>query len=195
MAPTARNTKIRKVFNLLKPSQPPPTGWDRIYDWLVGRARVVMIVAEIIVAVTFITKVVVDTQAKALEDEIARKDTELKQFEISTEPTLRSLQNRARSYKKLWNTATKYSDYLAEIDGYILNPGSDLLLTFNNSSILISGEESFQNLSQIEASMKGSTSFVNPTITSLDADTGGNGSGEYQLNAEIIKLNNRNQLQ
>jgi hypothetical protein len=195
MAAPIRVSKQRRIFNFLKPAIPAPTGWDKVYDWLIGRARVVMIVAEVVVAFTFITKVIVDTQAKALEDEIRRKDIELAQFELSTEPVLRSLQNKARTYKKLWNSATQYGPLLSEINAYVLNPGSDLLITFNNTNILISGEENLDSLSQIEAAMKGSASLINPTITSLDAETVEGGSGEYQLTAGIANLTGRTKLE
>lgn len=189
-----RPTAQKKVFNLLKPYKPPLTGWDKVYDWLIGKARVIMIVAEIIVAITFVIKVVVDTQAKALEDEIQRKNTELAQFQISTEPALRTMQNKVTVYRQLWNSATQYAPVLAELDSFIVNQGADLLVSINENQIIVSGEESNVNLELIELQIKSSPNFTEPQTASLNADTTTGSTSEAQFNAEIVDVSGRGDL-
>lgn len=193
--PTATTHKSKRVFNLLKPYQPPLTGWDKIYDWLIGKARVIMIVAEIIVAVTFVTKVIVDTQAAALEDEIERKDAELQEFEVSTEPALRTMQNKVKSYKDLWNTAPAYSSVLAEADSFLINQGADFMISFNEGTFSVAGEDSDTNLGQIELQFKSSASFNEVKIPDFTADVDSGINSEALITGKVANLHSRSQLE
>ncbi len=184
----------KRVFNLLKPYKPPLTGWDKVYDWLIGKARVIMIVAEIVVAVTFVTKVVVDTQAAALEDEIRRKDTELKEFEFSTEPALRTMQNKVATYKSLWNTAPAYATILAEADSYVVNQGADFTLGFNEGTFTLAGEDSDTNLGLIELRFKSSELFKEVKTPDFTADVGSGVTSEALITGKLANLTGRTQL-
>lgn len=188
--------KTRRIFNLLKPYTPPPTGWDKIYDWLLGRARIIMVIAEIIVAITFMAKVVVDTQAKGFDDEIKFQDFELQRFAVSVEPVINKLQNKAQMYQQLWDGSSSYADVLAEIHSYIPNPGSELLITINREEVSIAGEESFDALAQIEEAMKQSDTFSEVSVSQLNTDTSGPSgiSGDYLLTATIAKVKNRTKI-
>lgn len=189
----------RRVFNLLKPYIAPPSGWDRVYEWLVGRARLVMVVVEILVVITFVSKVVVDTQAKALEDSIKVQDFQLRRFATSAEPALKSLQQRASGYVELWNNSSSYSGVLREINTYIPNPGASLAISVFNQEISITGADSFETLAQIEAAMKKSATFSNVRVTQLTTDSTVNpaagGGGSYVLIATVAKVNNRPLIQ
>lgn len=193
MATTAPTVKKPKLFNLLKPYVPPLTGWDRIYDWLLGKARVIMVIAEIIVVFTFVTKVVVDTQAKGFEDDIKSKDFEMQRLAESVEPVLRKLQLKTQMYTQLWNGSNRYADIVKEIHGYIPNPGSELLININRDEVTISGEEDFATLARIEQAMKSSRTFSEVSVTQLNTDTSGaeGVGGDYVLTATIAKLKSR----
>lgn len=97
-------SRVRKVFNLLKPEHAPPTAWDRIYKWLITRARLVIIVSEIIVALAFVAKVGVDLRTKELDEQLQTNFSELSQLATGVEPELRAIQVDARAYEKLSST-------------------------------------------------------------------------------------------
>ncbi len=193
----AKNTDPKKrIFNLLKPYKPPPTSWDRIYDWLLGKARLVMVIAEIAVALAFIGKVVVDVQAKALDDQIKTKDFELQQFASAIEPNIRTIQQKSQTYSKTWDSASAYSDVLKEIDSYIPNTGSDLNIHFSGSTVTIRGDDTLGTLSLIEKSMRASKTFSAVSVPSLSSDNSAvqKDSGVLVLNATIAKVANRTQI-
>lgn len=155
-----------------------------------------MIVAEIIVAITFVGKVVIDTHAKNLEDQIKLRDFELQQFAVTVEPILRKLQNKGTMYTNLWNGATQYADIVAEIHSLLPNPGAEVLITLNGDEVSISGEESFSALASIESAMKASNKFVEVSVTQLNTDTASEQgiSGNYLLSARIAVPNNRENI-
>lgn len=185
-------SKRNRKFNLLKPFIPPPNAWDRIYDWLLGRARVIMVIAEVVVVVIFVTKVVVDIQAKDLNDEIKTRDFELQQYAGDIEPGLRRLQIKADNYVKIWNKSSKYSDILTEIDSYLPNQAANIEISFDAENVVITADEELTALSIIEAKMKSSPSFNSVFVAKLNA--GNESRGIYVLNAKINTLAKRTQL-
>ena len=185
-----------RIFNLLKPYKPPLTSWDRIYEWLLGRARVVMVVAEIVVALAFFGKVIVDVQAKNLDDQIKTKDFELSQYAKAVEPQVRVLQQKASTYIKVWNNASSYSDVLKEIDSYIPNAGANLSINITEDQVTIRGDDTLGVLSTIESSMRASKTFSSVSVPSLSADSGEvrQQTGVLVLNATLAKVANRQKI-
>jgi len=57
-------------FNLLKPQKTPPTLWEKIYAWVLGTARIIVIIVEIIVVFSFGARIAVDTIASRLDKEV-----------------------------------------------------------------------------------------------------------------------------
>lgn len=190
-----KTTNRNKIFNLLKPYVPPASGWDRIYEWLLGKARIVMLIVELIVVATFVTKVVIDTQAKGLEDEIKVKDFELQRLAVSVEPAIRKLQNKTEMYKILWDKSSSYASVLSEVHSYIPNPGAELLVAINRDELTISGVDNFSSLAEIERAMKASTTFSLVSLTQLNTESSASGTtGDYILTAIIAKPADREKL-
>lgn len=185
----------KRVFNLLKPQQPPPTAWDRIYKWIITRARIVVVIAELAVVVSFVFKVGVDLQANDLENQLKAKSFELGQFALTVEPGLRSLQQKAQTYEKVWEGSNKFANVINEVHTYIANPASDIAITLNGATLVIRGGDNLDVLEQIEAKMKNSTTFkdVKLELSTEGSDVQG-GQGKYVINATIIKVNSRTDL-
>jgi hypothetical protein len=185
-----------RIFNLLKPYKAPPTSWDKIYDWLLGRARIVMIVAEIVVALSFAGKVIVDVQAKNLDDQIEVKDFELSQFANTIEPKLRTLQQKALTYTKVWEGSSRYAEILKEINGYIPNAGADLNIRINGNQVTIRGDDSLGTLSLIESAIRNSSTFSSVSVSSLSSDSGEviQETGVLVLNATIADIDTRTKI-
>lgn len=183
----------RRIFNLLKPYTPPPTGWDRVYDFIVTRARIVLLAVELIVIVSFVGKVVVDTQAKGLEDEIKLLDSQLQATQQNLEPALRLLQDKAEAYRLLWNNSNAYTPIFRELNGTLSSIGNTLVIGFENEKVTVSGQNSLNVLSSIEDILKRSASFTGTVVGRLDAG-GTQQQGDYILNTNITKLKGRNQL-
>src|SRR5690606_9013517 len=120
-----------QIFNLLKPYAPPLSAWDKVYNWILGRARIVMIVAEIVVAIAFVGKVIVDVDAKNLQEQIDIKDFELRQYATTIEPVIRKVQAKSNLYAELWNTSTSFAPVLREAHRHIPLQTQELSITLS----------------------------------------------------------------
>jgi hypothetical protein len=181
--------KYKRPFNLLEPIKPPTTLWDKIYDWVLWRARIVVLVTIISITLIFIGKVIVDTDAKNKTKEIASIQSKLRVLETSYEPEFRNLFRRQDSYTKVWNASNYYSDIIREVNSYVT---SDVKLSFRfqGSTITVFGTENLSILNQIEVAMKSSTSFKSVFVNSLvvDSEETGFNQGDYILTAEMIDV-------
>ncbi len=177
-----------RIFNLLKPYKPPATAWDKVYDWLVTRARVIMVFAEILVIGSFVGKVVVDIQAKSLDDQIETAQRSLAQFSTTIEPEIRRLQNKSDAYLKIWNASSDYSSVLQEIQGYVENPLSDIVVRISGDTVSVRGGSTVDDLIRIESSMRNSPTFTDVTLPTLTAESGEITAGEnqYAFDARIV---------
>src|SRR5688572_23715853 len=103
------------TFNLLKPLPSPKTAWDKIYDWVLGRARIVILITIILIALAFIAKVVVDTDAKNKDKSIDTLTTRLQFYATSSEPVFRTFSAKTDNYIKVWNGSSGISAAVTEI--------------------------------------------------------------------------------
>lgn len=183
----------RRIFNLLKPYTPPATGWDKVYEFIVSRARIVLLAVELIVIVSFVGKVVVDTEAKRLDDEIKLADRQLQTLQQSIEPSLRLLQDKSEVYRRLWNQSNSYTAVSRELNTILSNIGTSLIVNISEDKVVISGQNDLAVLSQIEDLLKRSNTFSGTVVNRLDAG-GSGGVGNYILETNINQLNQRTQL-
>jgi hypothetical protein len=179
------------IFNLLKPVELPKTSWDKIYEWLVGKARIVILFVEILIITAFISKVIVDNIGKNKEKEYENLAIELKFYEQKYESTFRKLQRKDIEYKKLWGGSKAYSTIINEIFSYIPNPNDQVSVSIDGDRVTIFGYEDLNQLRTLESSLKSSANFSDAFIDrlSLEQQDVLDGSGQYILTA-IIKPEN-----
>lgn len=175
------------TFNLLKPLQPPKTAWDKIYDWILGRARIVVLATIILIALAFVAKVVVDTDAKNKDKAIAGLEIRLDFYTVKIEPDLRAFAAKEDNYIKLWNGSSGITEAVAEIYSYISDPSADITVKVDADRVSIFGTENLDLLRQLEADLRASQSFSsvvfsNLTIERQDVE---DQKGEYVLLATI----------
>lgn len=186
--------KKSTIFNLLKPIEPPATVWDKIYDWLVKQARVIVMIAEVFIAVAFFAKVIVDTQAKDKQEDvdalIAEANLYTDENGVANARKFRYLQiqNRDRDYISLWNNSSNVSNVLSEIYSYVPNQSNDITITVSSGNVTISGQLELSTLEQIEDQIDGSDTFASSEITLIieqsDAQAG---VGTYILQATLAE--------
>ena len=160
----------RRIFNLLKPIEPPLTAWDKVYLWIANRARVVILITELLISLAFVGKVIEDTNAKNKEKMIDKIATELKFYAIEQEPFFRNIQRKGGDYIKLWNKSSGYYPILTEILSYIPNLPSDLTVRISDKRVAIFGNESLTTLKQLEEAMKKSKTFSTVYIDTLSLE-------------------------
>lgn len=180
------NTK-KHIFNLLKPIEPPLTSWDMVYEWLVGKAKFVIMFTQVIIAITFFAKVVLDTLAKNKEKQIESLEEELSYYTGEEKrPLYWTIQNKERNYHELWTKSSNFHNLLTEIYSYIPNIGADISVNLTDDLATIYGDDTRQNFGEIEASLKESPSFLKTDVAlTLEQKDFVEGTGKALFNAII----------
>lgn len=144
----------KRIFNLLKPIKPPPTVWDKIYDWIIGKARVVIIFVEILVVSAFVLKVIEDTNAKNKQKEIESLNAELSFYSIEMEPRFREIIKKSDIYLEMQKEASVYSKVLEEIFGFIGLDQPSVNVRIAANKLTIVGYDNLSNLKKLEEALK-----------------------------------------
>ncbi|MCA9386463.1 hypothetical protein KC669_00345 [Candidatus Dojkabacteria bacterium] len=160
--------KRQRYFNLLKPISEPKSAWDKIYDWIIGKARIVLLSTEIIMVLIFFVKVVVDNIEKNKLNEFDKTQQELLNLESQHEEEFRQIQARVIDYQNIWQNSNMIFPIYNEVLGYIDSPSSQFSLNISSAgTITIEGYEDLDRLRSIENKMKASDSFNSVTINTL----------------------------
>lgn len=176
----------KRIFNLLKPVEPPKTVWDKIYDFILYRARIVIQLTELMIVFAFGGKVVVDTVAKNMDQQIETAQQQL-QFLSTLEPQIREVQRKDNLYKNLWRQSYSYTEVFNEVMSYIVNPGAEIVISIKTDTVTISGTDDLSALQILEDKMKTSSTFRNVFITNLTLQPTeiSQAKGQYALLATI----------
>lgn len=179
-----------KGFNLLKKQVAPPTAWEKIYTWVLGTARVIVIIAELVVVVAFVTRIVVDTQGSRLDKKLKNREATLGAFSES-EAKYRSIQNRASNYQTLWENSSNYTPALKELDTLLSGGFSDLSISITDGVVTVRGVGDVSRIDDLEKSLKQSTYFSNVETFEIDTTSQGDRRGNVGLRAVINNYNKR----
>lgn len=177
-------------FNLLKPQLEPPTVWTKIYDWIVGTARLIVIVVEIIVVVAFGIRLILDIQGNKLSEDIENSEATLRAFQ-SSEARYKQTQNKTRAFNISWVEAPVFTDIYVEVNSYIPDDAIELNVQITSSVITISGKASINEIGDMETSFKNSPTFIDSELVQLESSGGSsNQFAEFTLRTKIksIKL-------
>lgn len=164
-------TKSAKVFNLLKPVEPPKTAWDKAYDWLVNKARIIVFTVEILIVIAFATKFIVDTSAKSKEKRFeALRQTEAF-YAKDDEPEFRRIQAKSRNYGNLWDGSSAKALILEEVYTYIPTDITEVTIQINEDRVILSGYQDLNELKEVEDSFKASDTFSDAYIEDLSLES------------------------
>jgi hypothetical protein len=90
----AKKSNIQKPFNLLYPFEPQKTKIDKVYDWVMGTGRIIVVLFMLMVIGSFIYRFPLD---KELNDQIERSKSNLGQLQYyfdTNESDFRSIVKR-----------------------------------------------------------------------------------------------------
>lgn len=192
-------------FNLLRPQLSPPTAWDKIYQWMLGTARIIVIIVQIIVIAAFAVRIYVDTVSRQLDEEIDKKDVILSSLE-PREEQIRDVQLKSGIYTELWEQSSSSNRYVTLINNLIRGYDGLLSVNVNKTSILISGEMNEDDIADLEDRLKerelpsgqdydptsGNILFDRVTLTDVESDESGIASFSIQIELIAIELPNTN---
>lgn len=175
-----------KGFNLLRKQAAPPTAWEKIYAWVLGTARVIVIIVEFVVIVSFVARIVVDTQAKQLEKGIESKQDLFEGFATS-EQRYREIQLKSENYQSLWTRSSNYGDPLKEVTKLFSGNFNDLQITISADTLTIRVEGDVDRIAEIETQIKKSSVFKNVETFEIDTTEGGDTRGNLGIRAVIVE--------
>jgi len=161
--------------------------WTRVYDWVVGSARVVVIVVELVVVVAFAIRIVVDVQSNNLNEQIDTKEAILQTFQ---EAELRYLSTQAKTdaYRDLWETSNQYSPIFSEILSYLPTTSQELVVQISTrSGLFVSGSAEVNEIAQMETSFKSSPNFTRQELDSIEGE-GAIINATYAFSARFTEL-------
>ena len=159
---------MKTGFNLLKMQAEPPSAWTKIYGWVIGTARVVIIVAELTVLVAFGIRIYIDVQGKDLDARIDQSEAILNVMS-SSEKRFRVIQNRTDMFRTIWNSSPDYSPLLTNINGLLPTSTSikDLAISIDNKQLVISGtapKSREQEIKDLEANLKADETYLKDVV-------------------------------
>lgn len=181
----------KRIFNLLKPIPPAATFWDKVYEWILGRARVVILITELLIVFAFVAKVLVDTEARGREEQVNSLKEELAIYAVEKEPMFRDIQRKDSAYRNIWQNANKYSEVIEEINSYILNSGVQLTIRADKNRVSVLGYDDLSAVQNLESKMKASDTFTSVFVETLNLDQKEilQSTGEYVLVATLAEVN------
>jgi hypothetical protein len=182
----AKKTNTRKTFNLLTPLEPPKTYWDKVYEWLVSKAKIVLMIIEVLIVITFFSKILVDNYGKNLKQQYNKIKTEI-DVESGNEAAFRKYQQKETDYKKLWDYSTNYSLIIAEIYSYLAT-NAEVSVLIEGNKITINGYLPLTESRDLEDQIKSSATFQNVVadLTVETADLESN-QGQFIITADVTK--------
>jgi hypothetical protein len=166
---------LKKGFNLLKSQAEPPSVWSKLYEWVLGSARIIIILVEIVVLIAFGFKVWVDIQGKELDKSIERSEAIVNAMATS-EKEYRLVQAKTSSYKTIWDASIDYSKLLENINSILPITSSikDITVSFDKEQISISGispKSKESEIKNLENDLKNNSPFLKDTVLAKLDDT------------------------
>jgi len=177
-----------KFFNLLTPVKKPKTYWDKIYDWVLNQAKLVIFIVEILIVIAFVLRVVIDNTAKERRENFDEIAIQIQNLEDNYEQEIRQTQRKESEYTKIWQRSFNYSEALSEIVNYVGVPQDEFAVRMAGGNIIILGYQDLDSLRNLEEEMKSSTRFGQTATVdalSLEQNDITENSGQFALTAEI----------
>ncbi|MCA9385804.1 hypothetical protein KC717_04095 [Candidatus Dojkabacteria bacterium] len=179
----------KKGFNLLRPQLTPEDKWDKIYNWVNSTARVIVIAVELVVIICFGVRVVVDRQARDLQEQLETNKLQLDRL-ADTEKEIRELQDKTATYKLIWDSATSFDPYIQEVYGYNPNLFTSLNVSVTREGIVnVNGVATREDVDDLERKLKNSESFSQVEVLLFQPDGVSLQSlGPFQMQARLAQF-------
>lgn len=172
-------------FNLLRPARPKLPIWDKIYLWLSGTCRVIIIFVEISVILSLGYRFFIDRNANDLKNQITNELNVL-DYDYPLETKLRKYQSTISLFNSLGEIAPVSVKTMPEI--YTLTKGLgkfDFILS--EKDFRISGTASKEQIDLVEKSLKSSATFKSVVVSSLvsSSSNAGNTDFDFSISGEF----------
>jgi hypothetical protein len=158
---------LKQGFNFLKPQIEAPSIWTTIYKWVVGTARVVLIITETAVILALVIRVVIDVQGKDLDEKISNYESILK-VRVEEESKYLGLQTKTSDYRNSYEKNFKYSSDMNQLIKNIPLSFSDIDISIVSNKINLKGKAPITDIKKFEQFLKSSQVFTNSSLNTFN---------------------------
>lgn len=158
---------MKQGFNLLKPQVEAPSIWTTFYKWVVGTARIILILTETAVIVALVIRIVIDVQGKDLDEKISNYESILN-VRNEEENKYTTLQTKTTDYRDSFDKNVKYASQLDDFIKNIPTSFSDIDLSLVNNKISFRGKAPNADIKTMEKYLKSSDLYINSQLTTFD---------------------------
>ena len=178
---------MKQGFNLLKPQVEAPSIWTTLYNWVVGTARIVLIITETAVIAALFIRIVIDVQGKDLDEKISNYENII-QIRSEEETKYLKLQSRTADYRDSFNKNYKFSNQMNEFIKNIPLEFNDVVINFIDNKIVLTGKALNVDIKEMENYLKTSDLYTNSQLISFDI---GDGLSDFDFQTQFKELPNR----
>ncbi len=158
---------MKQGFNFLKPQVEPPSAWTKVYEWVVGTAKVILMVAIVAVIIAMIIRVVLDVQSNQLDEQTKNLES-LMQVREKEELKYRELQKRIASYEAAWTSTNINSPVVELILSILPLSATELDVNLQESTLNIKGIAENSDIDLMEEALKTDKSFTQAQLSRLE---------------------------
>lgn len=167
--------------------------WSKVYDWVLGTARIIIIFIEVIVLIAFVIRIVVDLRGKDLDSQIERGEAVLNVLKTS-ETQFRIIQAKTAAYQNIWTNTPDYSLLLENINSLLpVNTSiSELTIYIDKEIITISGiaaKTKEEDVRLLESNLKNNSPYL--TDSALEKLQDSQDVLKFQFRATLININKK----
>jgi len=178
----------KQTFNLLRPAKVQLTAWDKVYFWISGTCRVIVIFVEIILIGTLVVRFVIDRESNDIRTAV---DAEKQQYNllVENERLIKSIQKVNGIQLAIKGSEVNVKDITEEVNRLITDL-AEYSITFTADTITISVDASKERVDKLELDTKSSSYFRDIIVSNYESvGEAANVSSTYRitLSGKIIK--------
>lgn len=158
---------MKKSFNLLKPQVEAPSVWTKVYDWVTGTAKVILVITIIVVFISLLIKIGLDVKENNLDKEITSLENLLHVRNVE-EKKYRHLQTKVNSYEKIWNSTILFHPIIDETTKFLPKSAIELVMTIEEKGISLTGKALNNDIDEMENAIKSNKSFYESKLSRLE---------------------------
>jgi len=159
-------TKYKRSFNLLFAQNRHLDGWDRLYVWLSGTCRIIIIMALLFIIFAFGYRFILERNLNDLKDNLDTVSFRLKSYE-KRQTDISNVQRAVISYNNTWKQLSNYSSNIDAMVALIPKDITEMSYATTLVGIQLSGTGARASVSQVENSYKNTPLLINVVLSSL----------------------------
>ncbi len=176
-------TATKQIFNLLKPAKPIIPTWDKIYYWLSGTARILILFVEVIIIAGFAYRVIIDRQSNDLKDTINQSEKILNIY-TQREQTIQTYQSQINEVNKVKASSNSFVNIINQLILQFPDTKTSSVTFSTDGNFNISAISTKDVATQFEQLLKNSKLTKNVTITNFIVKD--DGAVSYSIQGQVI---------